>query len=54
MNKLEVIEGLRDLQGEHDYEITHYEGDVLLCRFLVSLGHDDVVAEWEKIRKWYS
>jgi hypothetical protein len=52
-----IIE-LRDLQrasnGDGDPEIAHQEADELLCALLRSLGFGDVVAEWEKVQRWYA
>lgn len=52
--KEEVIKELKSLQGYGDTEINHGIADKLLCDFLISLGHKDIVDEYEKIDKWYA
>ena len=54
MSKQEAIESLKEEQGPNDPESAHLTADRILCEFLSSLGHSDVVAEFEKIRKWYA
>ena len=36
-----------------DVEAAHIDADKILCAFLRSLGHGDVVDEFEKVEKWY-
>lgn len=55
MNKQDILNGLRKLQNnDHDPEIAHEAADGLLCLFLTSLGHEDIVEEWHKVTKWYA
>lgn len=49
-----AIAKLQSLQGGNDPEIQHYEADEVLCELLEVLGYGDVVAEWEKVDKWYA
>lgn len=37
-----------------DQEAAHSLGDEILCELLSSLGYDDIVNEWNKIKKWYA
>lgn len=37
-----------------DVEVDHCSADDLLCDLLLELGFDDVVAEYEEIKKWCS
>lgn len=45
---------LRKLQKCIDQESAHVDADRVLCELLASLGHADVVDEYEKIDKWYA
>lgn len=58
-----VIEELNALQESlykilTNTEAAHKRADELLCLFLSSLGHSDIVKEFEKVKnasgKWYS
>jgi hypothetical protein len=53
-DKTEIITELKQLQADEDPESEHKLADHLLCEFLISLGHKDVVDEYDKVRKWYS
>ena len=50
----EVIAKLVDYQKNDDTEMAHIKADDLLCAFLTALGYADVVAEYEKVNKWFS
>ncbi len=54
MTKDEVINILRDCQESSDNEAAHIVADNALCDFLVSLGHEDIVKEFNNVGKWYS
>lgn len=54
MEKEEAIQSLIDLQRVRDTECAHIEADQVLCELLESLGHKDVVEEYNKIHKWYA
>ncbi len=54
MTREEAIAALKDCQTSGDTEATHSEADDVLCKFLVALGYQDVVDEWEKVDKWYA
>lgn len=54
MTREEAIERLKALQQKNDTEIDHYEADRVLCSLLDTLGYADVVAEYNKIDKWYA
>jgi len=52
--KEKIIKELKNEQNNDDTEIAHSNADDLLCEFLISLGHQDVVDEYNKVSKWYS
>jgi hypothetical protein len=54
MTKQDAIEQLKALQGGGDPECEHLTADDILCQLLESLEFRDVVAEWEKVHKWYA
>ena len=54
MTREQAIEKLKELQGSDDTEIAHIDADDVLCKLLKALGFSDVVAEYEKIDKWYA
>ena len=45
---------LRGLQKPGDPEAYHRYADDVLCALLKTLGYEDVVAEYEKVSKWYA
>ncbi len=49
-----ALEVLRELQKSGDREVAHGLADDALCALLRGLGYADVVAEYEKISKWYA
>jgi hypothetical protein len=53
MKRKEAINQLREIQEIANFEIAHRMADDILCRLLVSLGYADVVAEYNKVGKWY-
>lgn len=54
MTKETAIEMLKACQTNGDIECAHCDADEVLCELLNSLGFGDVVAEWEKVDKWYA
>jgi len=52
--KDEIIRQLLNEQKNDDIESAHGFADALLCEFLESLGHKDVVDAYEAIDKWYA
>ena len=56
MNRSEAIALLKiELPHSHDdAEISHKRADKVLCELLTELGFGDVVAEYEKVEKWYA
>lgn len=54
MNKKEALKRMREAKNAGDAEDQHIAGDELLCEFLRSLGHSDLVDEWIKLDKWYA
>ena len=54
MTKKEVIAKLIECQNNGDTEMAHGNADDLLCEFLTALGYADVVAEYDKVDKWFA
>lgn len=54
MTREEAIMKLRQCQSNFDTEIAHIDADGVLTDLLTALGYQDVVAEWERIDKWYA
>ncbi len=54
MTREEAIMELRQCQSNSDIELAHIDADGVLTDLLNTLGYKDVVAEWEKIDKWYA
>ncbi len=54
MTKEQAIAELKELQKPGDTEAAHGDADDVLCKLLTALGYADVVAEYEKIDKWYA
>lgn len=54
MDRQKAIDELKIAQGNGDIESAHSSADEVLCRLLKELGYDDVVAEYEKVEKWYA
>lgn len=54
MTKIEAIEKMKDEQNNSDTEAAHCIADDILCEFLISLGHQDLVDEYERVPRWYS
>jgi hypothetical protein len=54
MTREEAIEKLKECQKNGDTEAAHSEADDVLCQLLNALGYAIVVAEYEKIDKWYA
>lgn len=49
-----AIAELIEEQENWDSEMAHVNADEVLCDLLTALGYDDVVAEYNRIRKWYA
>ena len=52
--KEKIIKELKNEQNNDDIEMAHSNADDLLCEFLISLGYQDVVYEYNKVSKWYA
>ena len=53
MKRKEAIDQLREIQEISDLKVAHRLADDVLCRLVHSLGYGDVVAEYNKVGKWY-
>ena len=49
-----AVDALKAQQLGFDPESEHAHADSILCELLTELGHAEVVAEYEKVRKWYA
>ena len=54
MIEQEAINELKDIQKLGDIEIAHSQADDILCKLLISRGYEKVVAEYNKVDKWYA
>ncbi|CAA2139623.1 hypothetical protein [Hyphomicrobium sp. ghe19] len=54
MTAEEAMAKLKQAQETGDTERAHADADDVLCELLRSLGYENVVAEWEKVDKWYA
>ena len=54
MTPEEAIKALQEQQHNDDTEFAHILADAALCKLLIALGYPEVVAEWEKVERWYS
>lgn len=54
MTREQAIDDLKVEQDNNDAEMAHANADDILCELLADLGYEDVVAEYEKVRKWYA
>jgi hypothetical protein len=54
MTREEAIKELNKAQSHGDTEAAHGNADDILCELLKSLGYEDVVEEWYKVKKWYA
>lgn len=54
MTKEDALAKLMECQKNNDTERAHEDADDVLCEFLNDLGYGDVVAEYQKVHKWFS
>ncbi len=54
MDRQQAIERLKEQQGSGDTEAAHIIADEIICQLLISLGYEDVIAEYNKIDMWYA
>ena len=54
MTKEEAIKELKKAKTNGNTEHAHANADDVLCKLLTALGHADVVAEYDKVGKWYA
>ena len=52
--KQAAINELAMCQNTGDHEAAHSDADEILRRLLIDLGFAEVVAEFDKIDKWYA
>ena len=52
--KNKFIKELKELsENDNDIEISHATADNILCKILSLLDCDEIVEEYDKIKKWY-
>lgn len=49
-----AIKKLQECQQNREWESAHEDADDVLCELLSDLGFEDIVAEWQKVGKWYA
>jgi hypothetical protein len=54
MDREKAIAELKEIRKSGDTEAAHVKADMVLCKFLMALGYEDVVDEWAAVDKWYS
>jgi len=54
MTREQAIEQLKKVKQYDDSEKIRSYSNRVLCALLKQLGYADVVAEWEKVEKWYA
>lgn len=54
MTKEEALAKLAECQESDDVEMAHSDADDVLCALLDELGYGDVVAEYNKVSKWFA
>ncbi len=54
MTKKEVLARLAKCAADEDTEMAHVHADYALCKFLIALGHGDVVELYESFDKWHA
>lgn len=54
MDARQAIVELKALRDNTDQEEAHIEADHILCELLISLGHIEVVEQYNRIPKWFA
>ena len=54
MTKEQAIREIEAQIPNQDYEEAHWKADEILCQFLESEGHTDLVDKYKKVGKWYA
>lgn len=56
MTKEEALIEMKKIvfNNDDDIETNHIEADKILCDFLIAIGHNEIVDEYNKISKWYA
>lgn len=54
MDEEKAINYIKKYCYTDDPEENHGEADRMLCLFLISLGYNKLVDEYEKVGKWYA
>jgi len=42
------------VQSNRDTEVAHSDADDILVGLLSEMGLDDIVHEWDRVKKWYA
>lgn len=50
----EALNGFKVIEENEDIESGHIMADGILCRLLCQLGFNEVVDEFNKLKKWYA
>lgn len=54
MNRTDALLILQQEQKNGDIESAHANADQVLCDLLTELGYGDVIAEYDKVDKWFA
>jgi hypothetical protein len=49
-----IIKDMYILMSHKDCEIAHIKADKLLCKYLETINHKEIVEAYKKVCKWYS
>jgi len=51
---MKAILALKKEQNNDDEQAAHENADSILCAFLIKLGYQDIVDEYNLVHKWFS
>lgn len=54
MTKEEAMNKLAECQKHRNPEEGHEDADDVLCAFLTEIGYGDIVAEYNKVERWFA
>ena len=54
MTQEQAVRELREVHLLDDPEAAHGQADTILCSLLLSMGAEEVVTEWLKVKRWYA
>jgi hypothetical protein len=51
---IEILQKMKELEDNEDYETAHHAADELLCEALIQLGQSELVEAFINVGKWYA